>query len=389
MDKIYFDYCASTPLHPEVCETFCHFTKNVYANPSSVHKMGFEASELVEESKKKIAKNLRVKPNEIVFTSGATESNNLAILGVVRANKKNSKVVPHIILSAIEHSSVFNCCKELEKENVEITVIPVDINGIVSVEKIKESIKDNTILVSVMHVNNETGAIQPIEEIGKIIKSRDHIYFHVDGVQALGKINIELDNIDLFTISGHKIGAPKGIGALIIKDKTVISPIIYGGNQEYGIRSGTLNVPGIVSLTHAIEIATSEQQLRVKYLNELHNYIYSRLLAIPQLTVNSPDSYCAPHILNFSHKGVPSAILINMLSQKGIVVSSQSACSSQSNKISRVLMAMTNDQDISSSSVRLSFHELTKINDLNILIEAIYEMVNQIRLKGKFSFASV
>ncbi len=386
MNEIYFDYCASTPMYPKVFDTFCTVSKNMFANPSSFHKLGLQANTLIEESRETIANIFKVEPSEIIFTSGATESNNLAILGVVRAKKKDLQT-PHIILSAIEHSSVYSCCEELKEENVEITILPVDVNGIVSVEDVKKSLKSNTILVSIMQVNNETGAIQPIKEIGEVIKLQDQISFHVDGVQALGKIDIELSNIDLFTISGHKIGGPKGIGALIIKNKTLISPIVFGGGQEYGIRAGTENVPGIVSLAHAIKICISEQQSRKKYLKDIHDYMYSEILLIPELIINSPhDHLCAPHIFNFSYKGIPSAISINILYQKGNIVSSQSACSSKSQKLSRVLMAMTNDEEIASSSIRLSFNELTKKCDVDTLLHAIHSMVKQVKTKGRFSY---
>ncbi|AIQ16582.1 MULTISPECIES: cysteine desulfurase family protein [Paenibacillus] len=384
---MYFDYCASTPVNPEVLDIFCAVSKNMYANPSSVHKLGYQASSLIEESREKISKLFKIAPSEIVFTSGATESNNLAILGVVRASRKVF-ASPHIIISAIEHSSVYSCAEYLKKDNVEVTILPVDSNGLVSIKQLEESLKENTVLVSIMYANNETGVIQPIKEIGEMLKLHNQVSFHVDGVQAVGKMEIALGSIDLFTFSGHKIGGPKGIGALIVKSNTVIAPIIWGGGQEYGIRPGTENVPAIASLAHAVEICILEQLSRTRHLQDIHHYIYNEIRSIPELEINSPRGHlCAPHILNFSYRGVPSSISINILTQKGILVSSQSACSSKSNKFSRVLLAITNDKDIASSSIRLSFSEATTFSDADVLLQEIQDMVKQIKTNGKYSYA--
>ncbi|GIP51546.1 cysteine desulfurase family protein [Paenibacillus vini] len=386
MNSLYFDYCASTPLHPRAYRTLMDSAKHNYANPSSMHEMGFEASLRVEESREQIARHLQVKATEVIFTSGATESNNLAIVGVARAWKKRTGRNPHIILSQIEHSSVYQCGKQLAEEGVEVSFLPVNSNGIVSPVSVKESLQANTILVSVMHVNNETGAVQPIAEIAELLKSEPQIHFHVDGVQGFGKLQVELEHIDLYTVSGHKIGGPKGIGLLVAKEYIEIGPLMYGGEQEQGVRPGTTNVPAVLSFTEAIVASLEERQEKFEYLTTLHGLVCSRLATIPGLVMNSPlPPLSSPHIINFSYRGrgVTSAMMISMLAKQGIIVSSQSACSSKA-KLSRVLMAMTQDETISSSSIRLSLHEMVTQEDAVYLVAAIERMVSQLKSKNKF-----
>ncbi len=386
MNSLYFDYCASTPLHPRAFRTLMDSAKHYFANPSSTHEMGFEASLRVEESREQIARLLQVKATEVIFTSGATESNNLAILGVVRAWMKRTRRTPHIILSEIEHSSVYQCGKQLAEEGVEVSFLPVNRSGIVSPVSVKESLQANTILVSVMHVNNETGAVQPIAEIAELLKSEPQILFHVDGVQGFGKLQVELDHIDLYTVSGHKIGGPKGIGLLVAKEHIEMDPLMYGGEQERGIRPGTTNVPAVLSFAEAIAASNEEQHEKFRYLMSLHDLVYSGLAAIPGLVMNSPvPPLSSPHIINFSYqgRGITSAMMISMLAKQGIIVSSQSACSSKA-KQSRVLMAMTQDETISSSSIRLSLHETVTQEDAGYLVASIEQMVSQLKSKNKF-----
>lgn len=386
MDKLYFDYCASAPLHPEVYEELLDTTRRLYANPSSVHEMGFEASRWVEAAREQISSLLQVKFNEVIFTSGATESNNLAILGIVRAWMKKTGQIPHIITSQIEHSSVYNCCKQLVEEGIEVTFLPVDQHGMVNVDSIEESLQENTVLVSIMHVNNETGVIQPISNIGELLKNKPQIYFHVDGVQGFGKQAVSLENIDLYTLSGHKIGGPKGIGLLIMKEHIQLIPLLFGGEQEYGIRPGTTNVPAVLSIAKAIELSLKNRDETMKTLTAIHDLIYSRLEAIPRVVINSvKPPLSSPHIINFSYhkKGITSAILIGILAKQGIIVSSQSACSSKA-KASRVLMAMTHDEVISSSSIRLSIHEAVSLDNVKYLLDSIEEMVSHLNTKNKF-----
>ncbi|GIO41646.1 cysteine desulfurase family protein [Paenibacillus apis] len=386
MNKLYFDYCASAPLHPQVIHKLIDSSVNLYANASSTHEMGFEVNRIIEASRERIANVLHVKPSEVIFTSGATESNNMAILGVVRAYMKRTSQIPHLILSEIEHSSVYNCCKQLRDEGVEVTFLGVDRSGVVDPSALEKAIQDNTVLVSIMHVNNETGTIQPVQEIGKLLKTKPAIQFHVDGVQGFGKANLDLEDIDLYTLSGHKMGGPKGIGILMAKEGVELMPLMYGGNNEFGHRPGTTNVPGVVCLTEAVELSIAEQVEKTAYLTSLHHFIYSKLQSIPELIINTPEPpLSAPHIINFSYqnKGITSAIMISILAKKNIVVSSQSACSSKA-KESRVLMAMTHNEEIASSSIRLSLHESVSFEDAKYLVNSITEMIDQIKSTSKF-----
>lgn len=386
MNKLYFDYCSSSPLHPYIIDSYIELTKRVYSNASSFHSMGLEANEIVEGSRKDIANLLNVEPEEVYFTSGATESNNLAILGVIRG-LADKKLNPHIICTATEHSSVYNCYKKLnDEDNVELTILPVDRNGRISIKLLEKSLKPNTVLVSIMHVNNETGVIQPVEEAGKLIK-KSGAYFHVDGVQGFGKIHIDLSNIDLYTLSGHKIGASKGIGLSIIKKNIKFKPLMYGGGQERGVRPGTTNIPSVLSISQASKIALQDREKRYEDLTKINKWVRTVIENIPGIIINSPElEDSSPHILNFSVPGVSSALLISFLEEKGIIASSQSACSSKSNKISRVIWEMTRDHGLSSSSVRLSFHENNTYEEIEFLVSAIRSMTDDIKNRGKFSF---
>ncbi|ASA19472.1 cysteine desulfurase family protein [Paenibacillus donghaensis] len=384
MKKKYFDYCASAPVHPRVHEVFMKTTQEVFANPSSIHKMGEEASSLAEEARKGIADLLNVDSKEIVFTSGATESNNLVLFGVTKAAKKKEKGI-HIITTPIEHSSIYSCCRFLENENIEVSYVPVDTKGVVDITCLMKLIKRETILISIMHVNNETGVIQPVEQISANIKKlRKDIYFHVDGVQGFGKVPLKLDNIDMYTLSGHKIGAPKGIGILMIKQHVQVDPIIYGGGQENGLRSGTLNLPCVMAMAEAIKIAKQNIEERISELNEMYVALFSAFSSIPSIVINSPMPAQAPaHIFNFSIPGIPSALTLKLLENYDIIASSQSACSSKGEKLSRVLMAITGNQEIASSSVRISIHEDMDKSNLEYLISTVLSIKDAFTSKRK------
>ncbi|MEC0134726.1 MULTISPECIES: cysteine desulfurase family protein [Paenibacillus] len=380
------DYCSSSPLYPQVYDLLLKTSQEYYSNPSSSHSMGYEVSNLVEESRETISSILNVKPSEVIFTSGATESNNIAILGAIKWLMDNKKKPIHIITTSIEHSSVFNCCKELQDAGIEVTFIPVDRNGIVDTSLVIKHINVNTALISIMHVNNETGSIQPVMEIGALIKSYDsNIIFHVDGVQGFGKIPLSLDDIDMYTLSGHKIGAPKGIGILIKKDLVCIKPLIFGGNQEYGLRSGTTNVTGVLCISEAIKISYENLELNIKHIYMLYKYMLEKLQDFPDIIINSPKTpLSSPHILNISFSGVTSAVLIHLFSVRGLIVSSQSACSSKSKKVSRVLMEMTNNEKISSSSIRISLSERTSFEEVEYFITILNDVVSQIKSGKKY-----
>ncbi|CAH1228190.1 cysteine desulfurase family protein [Paenibacillus sp. JJ-223] len=379
----YFDYCASTPIHPKVQDVFMKMTQEIYANPSSTHKMGKEAKSFVEKARQQTAELLNVESEEVFFTSGATESNNLALLGVIKAAKKKHKKI-HIITTPIEHSSIYSCCKFLESQEVEVSYIQVNKIGIVDIDCLMNLIREETILISIMHVNNETGVVQPIEEIGeKLKKLNKNIFFHVDGAQGFGKVHLKLDYIDMYTLSGHKIGAPKGIGILVIKEHVEVEPVIYGGDQEKSLRPGTLNVPSIVAVAEAIQIGKQNYQQSREKLKQFYITLFEKFSNIPSFVINSAEYHnVSSHIFNFSVPGIPSAITLKVLEKNGIIASSQSACSSNGN-ISRVLMEITGDHGLSSSSIRLSFHDGMNKSDIDYLIDTVLSLEDSFTSRKK------
>ena len=331
--EIYFDNSATTRIRDDVIDTILQTYLEAYGNPSSLHKKGIQAEKKVNTAREIISKAINSTSSEIIFTSGGTESNNLAVKGIAQRYKRRGM---HLITSKIEHPSVLNVFKFLEQEGFNVSYIGVDNNGVILLEELKKEIAPETILVSIMMVNNEVGSIQPIEQISKILKKYDHeIIFHVDGVQALGKIPIDVEKmgIDLLTISGHKLHSPKGSGALFLRDGLELQPLFDGGGQERGLRSGTENVPAIAGLGRAVEIASAE----IDYFNEkiikLKKLLIDRVLQeIPHTYLNSPsvDScFSAPHIANISFEGIKGEILVHAMEEHGVYISTGSACSSR------------------------------------------------------------
>lgn len=388
MKNLYFDYCSSTPLLESVQTVMLDAYQKVYGNPSSTHRLGKEAGDLVEKSREKAASILGVECNEVIFTSGATESNNLALFGTVKAARKKSGNPVHVITSSIEHSSVFESTIQLRSEQVEVTYLPVDRFGVVQIKDFQNAIRKNTVLVSLIHVNNETGTVQPVDEIGAILKTEaPQAYFHVDGVQAFGKVEVDLSHIDMYTLSGHKIGAPKGIGILVVKNHVDLAPIQYGGKQEGRLRPGTINVPGVAALAEAMMITDSERAANIKRLKSLQIQLRNRLEDNEGIIINSSSGHSgAPHIFNFSYPKSTSALMLNFLEKKGLHLSSQSACSSKGNKVSRVIMEMSHDEKISSSSIRIGLSRDHCKEDVEYLLECILEMKRSINEK-KFFYA--
>ncbi|UHA74150.1 cysteine desulfurase family protein [Paenibacillus sp. 481] len=382
--NLYFDHSASTPPHPDVIRTMAEVMERVYANPSSIHQVGGHAEQMIRRAREVIAQALTVQPSDVIFTSGATESNNLAVLGVARAQLALGKSV-HMITSHLEHASVFESYKQLEREGVSVTYVPVDSNGRVQPEQIERALRPDTIMVSVMHVNNETGAIQPLEEIGQILRQRSNAYFHVDGVQGLGKIAVALErwNAHLYSISGHKINGPKGVGALIRRGQVRMQPLFFGGLQEQQVRPGTENVPAIVAFAKAVRLAVEGQSERYEQLVRLREQVVAALRdesAFQVLKLNSPElPLSAPHIINVSYPGMKSEVVVHSLEQHGIVVSTQSACSSKLHKPSRVLLAMTNDAGRASSGLRISLAANHTERDISQLISALQQTVAQLQ----------
>ncbi|MBS4930462.1 MAG: cysteine desulfurase [Clostridiales bacterium] len=374
--EAYLDNAATTFVFPEVKDLMGKVMEEDFGNPSSLHKKGVEAEQYIKEAKETIAKFLKVEPKEIVFTSGGTESNNMALIGSAYANQRRGK---HIITTRIEHASVYEPLMHLEKEGFQITYLPVDERGVVKLDALKEALTDETILVSIMYVNNEIGSIQPIEEIGKIIKSyREDIVFHVDAIQAYGKLKIypKRAKVDLLSVSGHKIHGPKGSGFLYIKDKTKIQPILFGGGQQKGMRSGTENVPAIAGLSLASKFMYENHEEKIEKLNRLKERFIKGVSEIENVKNNSGE---APHIISISFPGVRSEVLLHALEEKGVYVSSGSACSSNHPAISGTLKAIGLDKNHWESTLRFSLSIFTTEEEVDFAIQCLKELVPVLR----------
>lgn len=374
--EAYFDNGATTKVFPEVKNIMIEAMEVEYGNPSSMHLKGVHAENYVKEAKETIAKTLKVQPKEIVFTSGGTESNNMALIGTAMANVRRGK---HIISTRIEHASVYNPLFYLEEQGFEVTYLPVDENGIVKLAALEEAIRSDTILVSVMYVNNEIGSVQPIEEIGKIIRAKNpDIIFHVDAIQGYGKYFIypKKLNIDLLSVSGHKIHGPKGIGFLFIKDKTKINPILFGGGQQKGMRSGTENVPGIVGLGMAAKLIYENHEEKMTYIKGLKNRFIEQVLEIPDVKNNSGE---APHIASISFKGVRSEVLLHSLEERGVYVSAGSACSSNKPAISGTLKAIGLTKEYYDSTLRFSFCVFNTEEEVDYAVNCLKELLPVLR----------
>ncbi|TCT16879.1 cysteine desulfurase [Natranaerovirga pectinivora] len=381
--EVYFDNAATTKPFPEVIDKIVQGYEE-YGNTSSLHNKGIRAEKLVKEAKSVFAKLLKVDDKELFFTSGGTESNNLAIIGTALANRRSGK---HIITSSIEHASVLNTMKALEEDGFvdtfEITVIEVNKEGIIDIEALKDAIREDTILVSLMHVNNEIGSVQPIKEIGRIIKeSNSKTLFHVDGVQSFGKYSIhpKKDLIDLLSISAHKIHGPKGVGLLFVKDKVKIKPIIFGGNHQKGLRSGTENVPGVMGFAEAAKLMYESLEEKIQYLYNIKKELaYGILNNIDDTAINGSIEEGAPHILNIRFKYIRSEVLMHTLENNGIYVSTGSACSSNKNSTSQVLKCLGLDINEVDESVRFSFSVYNTIEEVNYCIENLKKEVPFLR----------
>lgn len=377
--KIYLDNNATTRLDDDAFNAMIPFFKEEYGNAFSLHLFGKETGKAVAESRKVIADLLGVLPEEIIFTGSGTEGDNLAIRGVARAYKNRGK---HIIVSSIEHPGVRNTCKDLEKEGYEITVLNVDKNGVVDVEQLKNAIKDETILISVMHANNETGVVQPIEEIGKIAKEHK-ILFHVDAVQSMGKLNIDPKGmgIDLLVFTAHKFYGPKGVGALYVRNGVRLGKVITGGGQEKKLRPGTTNTPLIVGMAKALEKAYAEREEENKRVGALRDYFEEQLLAkIPEIVVNGKNVQRLPGTSSITFKYVEGESILLSLSMKGIAVSSGSACSSDELQASHVLLAMGIPEEFAHGTIRFSLGKYNTKEEIDYTIDAVVEVIGKLRM---------
>ena len=374
---IYLDNSATTKPDATVLQSFMQVNEKYYGNPSSIHKMGGEVEKLQTKAREQAAQLLGVNPSEIIFTSGGTEGNNMAIKGIALQHQQRGK---HIITSSIEHPAVYDACLSLEKLGFTVTVLPVNEDGIVDVEALKAAITEETILVSIMHVNNEIGAIQPMEEIGEIVRAHKKIFFHVDAVQALGKIPVHIKraNVDLCTFSGHKINGLKGTGLLYVRDGVTLFPLFHGGGQEHGLRSGTENVAGNVAFVRALRLILECEAKKSEHLHSIQKQLLEGLAEMAHIYVNS-TAEGAPHIVHFSVPGIKPEVLIHALYEEGIILSTKSACSSKQEDKSRVLEACGKSEEIATSGIRLSTSYHTTEAEVTQFLTVLHSTVTQLK----------
>ncbi|NLL05055.1 MAG: cysteine desulfurase NifS [Clostridiaceae bacterium] len=375
---IYFDHAATTPVKPEVVEEMMPYYTNKFGNASSIYSIGRESKKAIEEARERVAKALGAMTREIFFTGSGSEADNWAIKGVAYSNKDRGN---HIITTAIEHHAVLHTCQYLESDGFEVTYLPVDENGLVSVEQVRKAIKPNTILITIMFANNEIGTIQPIAEIGKIAKE-NNIYFHTDAVQAIGSIPVNVNelNVDLLSLSAHKFYGPKGVGALYIRKGVKITTFLHGGAQERGRRASTENVPGIVGLGKAIELATENLEQYNKKLIDLRDRTIEEITKkVPFIKLNGDRYKRLPGNVNFSFEFIEGESLLLMLDMKGIAASSGSACTSGSLDPSHVLLAIGLSHEIAHGSLRISFGDENTHEDVDYLMEVLPLIVERLR----------
>ena len=378
MKYIYMDHAATTPTNPDVLKAMLPFFSEKYGNPSSLYSIGQGSRTVIEEARGKVAKFIGAKHDEIVFTSGGTESNNFALMGVAWANQKKGN---HIVTSSIEHHAIINSCKFLEKRGFKVTYLPVDKYGIVDPDDVKKAITDKTILISIMHANNEIGTIEPIAEIGKVAREKE-IIFHTDAVQTVGHIPVNVDelNVDLLSLSAHKFYGPKGVGALYIRKGTKIVPYLYGGDQEKRRRASTENVPGIVGLGKAIELAMQDMEEECKRLASLRNMLIEKILSeIDEVILNGHPTQRLPNNANFSFKYIEGESLILSLDMEGIACSTGSACTSSSLEPSHVLRAIGLPHEIAHGSLRFTLGRSNNEEQIDYVVEKLKKIVNKFR----------
>jgi len=378
--ECYLDNSATTRCHEKVKDIMVKALTGDFGNPSSMHMKGVEAEAYVKDAKKTISNILKVNEKEILFTSGGTESDNWALIGAAEANKRSGK---HIITTVYEHPAILNTCAYLEEQGYDLTYIPVDSKGIVDTGALQDALREDTILVSMMYVNNEIGAVLPVEEVSKIIKDYNkNILFHVDAVQGFGKYRIypKKAGIDMLSVSGHKIHGPKGIGFLYIDSKVKIKPIIFGGGQQGGMRSGTDNVPGIAGIGAAAAECYHNFEAKIDKLYELKEFFVSGIKELEGTTLNGPEGReGAPHIVSVSFEGIRSEVLLHALEDKGIYVSAGSACASNKPAVSKTLKAIGVKKDLLDSTIRFSFCEDTTREELGYTLEQLKEILPLLR----------
>ena len=376
--RVYLDNNATTKMDNEVFEAIVPYLTEYYGNASSLHLFGKETNKAMNESRETIAKYLGCEPNEIIFTASGSESDNLAIRGIARAYKNRGK---HIITSPIEHPAIKNTLKDLQDEGYEVTALHVNKDGVIDVEELKKAIKDDTILITVMHANNETGAFQPIEEIGKIAKE-NRIIFHVDAVQTMGKVDIKPKEmgIDLLSFSGHKFYGPKGIAALFWRNGVRFGKVLTGGGQEGKRRPGTSNVPGMVGMAKALEISYRDMEAEFKREEELRDYFEAEVLKrIPEVVINAKNTKRLPGTSSITFKYLEGESILLSLSYKGIAVSSGSACSSDDLQASHVLLAMGIAPEFAHGTIRFGLGKYNTKEEIDYTLDSLVEVIERLR----------
>lgn len=370
---IYLDYSATTPINKDVLESFNRASLNFIGNPNSLHKLGVDAKHLIDSATSQIASIMGVKEEEIIYTSGSSESNNMAIKGITSKYQNRGK---HIITTKLEHSSVIAPVNYLQNNGFEVDFVDLDENGLVDLKHLKSLLRDDTILVSISAVNSEVGILQPIEEIGKLLKNYPKCFFHVDMTQSVGKVQLSLDNIDLASFSAHKFYGPKGIGVLIKKDYVSLEPLIHGGKSTTKFRSGTPALPLIVALAKALRLAVDGINEKYNYIKKLNQQLRDNLKDYPDLYINSND-YSIPHILNVSIIGVKPETMLHALEEKDIYISTQSACSSGGT--STAVMSVTHDEQKAKSSIRVSLSSLTTSDEIKVFLASFDECYKHLK----------
>ncbi|WP_375103704.1 cysteine desulfurase family protein [Paenibacillus sp. RS8] len=376
---LYWDYAAATPPYEDVVKTMEQIMKLHYANPSSLHRAGSEAAKLIRRSREVCAAALAVQPKEILFTSGATESNNLAIKGAALQYQSRGR---HLITTEIEHPSVYESCLQLQRNGWEITFVAPDSTGMIDPERVAAAVRRDTVLVSVMHVNNEIGTVQPLKEIGRLIKSvNSRTLFHVDGVQGFGKLTVDLKGwkADLYSLSPHKIRGPRGAGLLYIKEGIQLFPLLSGGSHEEGQRAGTENVPAIVASSKAVRMSGEQRETFYARVLPLRDRLLRFLHTVPEFVINSREDG-APHIVHFSYPGMKGEVFARKLEELGMAVSTRSACSSRLAEPSRVLLSMGKDVSVASGGIRISFGDSHTEEDVAALEKALITAVRALKI---------
>ena len=377
MDKIiYLDNASTSKVNSEVLESFNQIVSKYFANPSSIHRLGQESNRLLEKSREQILSLLNLNHHEVIFTSGATEANNLAIKGYALANRSRGN---HLITSVTEHPSVLNTFKQLEKNGFKITILPVNEKGVIEVNSLRDALTDQTILVSIMSVNNEIGAINPIKEIGNCLKNYPKIAFHVDMTQAIGKVDIPLENVDMISFSGHKIHGFVGSGALIKEKKIILEAQNNGGGQENNLRSGTNTLALSATLAKALRLEVINRETNFQKVSELKDYLVSYLKSNEdKYVLNSLDND-NPYIVNFSLKNRKASVVVEALSNRGIMVSSLSACHSKNEDYSYVVYALSHDMCLSHNTIRVSFSCDNTLDEVKQLISSLETIIKEIK----------